>query len=191
IEAGTFLVAAAIAGKRKGTVRLENCDPEHLSIITARLEDAGAKITCGGSYVEIVPPDVIRAVHVTTAIYPGFPTDMQAQWIAVMSLAQGTSVITDTIYHDRFMHVPELVRLGAEVTVKDNVATVVGGRKLKGAKVMSTDLRASASLILAGLAAEGTTEVLRVYHLDRGYESIEKKLQSLGADIERTKGEEF
>ena len=191
IEAGTFLVAAAIAGKRKGTVRLENCDPEHLSIITARLEDAGAKITCGGSYVEIVPPDVIRAVHVTTAIYPGFPTDMQAQWIAMMSLAQGTSVITDTIYHDRFMHVPELVRLGAEVTVKDNVATVVGGKKLKGAKVMSTDLRASASLILAGLAAEGTTEVLRVYHLDRGYESIEKKLQSLGADIERMKGEEF
>jgi UDP-N-acetylglucosamine 1-carboxyvinyltransferase len=191
IEAGTFLVAAAMAGKRKGTVRLENCNPAHLSAIIARLEDAGAKITCGANYVEIGPPDVIRAVHVTTAIYPGFPTDMQAQWIAMMSLAQGTSVIIDTIYHDRFMHVPELVRLGAEVTVKDNVATVMGGKKLKGAKVMSTDLRASASLILAGLAAEGTTEVLRVYHLDRGYESIEKKLQSLGADIERMKGEEF
>lgn len=191
IEAGTFLVAGAMAGKRKGTVRIENCDPGHLSAITARLEDAGAKMMFGSDHVEIEPPDVIRPVHVTTAIYPGFPTDMQAQWIAMMSLANGASVITDSIYHDRFMHVPELVRLGAGVTVKDNVATVVGGKKLKGAKVMSTDLRASASLILAGLAAEGITEVLRVYHLDRGYESIEKKLQALGADIERTKGEEF
>jgi len=108
-----------------------------------------------------------------------------------MSLAGGTSVITDTIYHDRFMHVPELNRLGADITVRDNVATVIGGKRLTGAKVMSTDLRASASLILAGLAAEGTTEVLRVYHLDRGYEAIEKKLQSIGADIERVKGEEF
>jgi UDP-N-acetylglucosamine 1-carboxyvinyltransferase len=128
---------------------------------------------------------------VTTAIFPGFPTDMQAQWIALMSLAGGTSIITDTVYYDRFMHVPELVRLGANISVKENIATVVGVKKLAGAKVMSTDLRASASLVLAGLIAEGTTEVLRVYHIDRGYESMEKKLQALGADIRRQQGEEF
>jgi len=116
---------------------------------------------------------------------------MQAQWIALMSVAGGTSIVTDTIYFDRFMHVPELIRLGAHITVKENIATVVGVDRLMGAKVMSTDLRASASLILAGLAAEGTTEVLRVYHLDRGYETIEKKLQGLGADIRREAGEEF
>ncbi len=116
---------------------------------------------------------------------------MQAQWIALMSLSSGTSVVTETIYSDRFMHVPELIRLGADITVKENVATVVGVGRLTGAKVMSTDLRASASLILAGLAAEGTTEVLRVYHLDRGYEQIERKLSELGAEIERASGEEF
>ena len=127
----------------------------------------------------------------TTAIYPGYPTDMQAQWIALMSLAEGTSIVTDMVYFDRFTHVPELNRLGANITVKENIATVIGVRKLIGAKVMSTDLRASASLILAGLVAEGTTEVLRVYHIDRGYESVEKKLQALGANITREQGEEF
>jgi UDP-N-acetylglucosamine 1-carboxyvinyltransferase len=116
---------------------------------------------------------------------------MQAQWIALMSMAGGTSIVTDTVYFDRFMHVPELVRLGANITVKENIAKVVGVKKLAGAKVMSTDLRASASLVLAGLVAEGTTEVLRVYHIDRGYESMEKKLQALGADIRREQGEEF
>ncbi|MBI3005387.1 MAG: UDP-N-acetylglucosamine 1-carboxyvinyltransferase [Ignavibacteriales bacterium] len=191
IEAGTFLIAGAIAGKKGGKVRLENCTPAHLNAIIAKLEDAGAGMRRGDGFVEIQPADEIKGVDVSTAIYPGFPTDMQAQWIALMSLAKGTSVVTDTIYRDRFMHVPELNRLGADVTVRDNTATVVGGQKLTGAKVMSTDLRASASLILAGLAAGGITEVLRVYHLDRGYESIEKKLQGLGADIERVKGEEF
>jgi UDP-N-acetylglucosamine 1-carboxyvinyltransferase len=141
--------------------------------------------------VEISAPEKIAPINVTTAIYPGFPTDMQAQWIAFMSLAGGTSIVTDTVYFDRFMHVPELVRLGANITVKENIATVVGVKKLMAAKVMSTDLRASASLILAGLIAEGTTEVLRVYHIDRGYESMEKKLQALGADIRREQGEEF
>lgn len=191
IEAGTFLVAAALAGKKGSKVRVQNCTPGHLSAITTKLEDAGARVTLGIDYVEIEPPEKIRPVNVTTSIYSGFPTDMQAQWIALMSLANGTSVVTDTIYSDRFMHVPELIRLGANITVNENIATIVGVPKLKGAKVMSTDLRASASLILAGLAAEGDSEVLRVYHLDRGYENIEKKLSSIGADIRRVSGEEF
>lgn len=191
IETGTLLVAAAIAGKKDGSVRVDQCNPKHLSAITTKLEDVGAKLTLGKDFIEIVPPEVIRPVNATTSIYSGFPTDMQAQWIALMTRAQGTSIVTDTVYSDRFMHVPELVRLGANITVKENIATVVGVEKLTGAKVMSTDLRASASLILAGLAAEGVTEVLRVYHLDRGYERIEQKLVSLGADIVRASGEEF
>lgn len=191
IEAGTFLTAAALAGKRGKKVRLEKCNPRHLTAVTTKLEDAGAKLTLGSDFIEIEPPEEIQPVNVTTSIYSGFPTDMQAQWIALMSLASGTSVVTETIYTDRFMHVPELSRLGANINVKENVATIVGVEKLTGAKVMSTDLRASASLILAGLVANGTTEVLRVYHLDRGYEAIEKKLASLGADIKREAGEEF
>ncbi|HLF19167.1 MAG TPA: UDP-N-acetylglucosamine 1-carboxyvinyltransferase [Bacteroidota bacterium] len=191
IEAGTFLIAGVIAGRKGEKIRLDHCNPQHLGEVIAKLENAGVNMVCGSDFIEIQAPGEIRAVNVSTAIYPGFPTDMQAQWIALMTHAKGTSVVMDTVYHDRFMHVPELNRLGADIIVKDNMATVVGGKKLAGAKVMSTDLRASASLILAGLAAEGTTEVLRVYHLDRGYESIEKKLQTLGADIERARGEEF
>jgi len=191
IETGTLLVAGALAGKKGRTVRVEMCDPVHLSAVTTKLEDAGAKLVIGKDFIEIEPPEEIRPVSVTTSIYSGFPTDMQAQWIALMSLAKGTSVITDSIYFDRFMHVPELNRLGADITVKENAATVVGVEKLTGAKVMSTDLRASASLILAGLVAQGATEVLRVYHLDRGYEHIERKLAQLGADIQRVSGEEF
>ena len=191
IEVGTFLIAAAIAGKRGSVVRLEKCNPHHVGALIIKLEDAGAKVTTGVDWIELSPPERIASINATTAIYPGFPTDMQAQWIALMSLAGGTSIVTDTVYFDRFMHVPELIRLGANITVKENIATVVGVKKLAGAKVMSTDLRASASLVLAGLVAEGTTEVLRVYHIDRGYESMEKKLQALGADIRREKGEEF
>jgi UDP-N-acetylglucosamine 1-carboxyvinyltransferase len=191
IETATLLVAGAIAGKKGSKVRVERCNPSHLSAITTKLEDAGARLTIGKGFVEVEPPEEIRPVNVTTSIYSGFPTDMQAQWIALMSLAKGTSIVTDTIYFDRFMHVPELNRLGATITVKENIATVVGVEKLTGAKVMSTDLRASASLILAGLVAEGRTEVLRVYHLDRGYEHIEEKLSRLGADIKRESGEEF
>ncbi len=191
IEAGTFMVAAMLAGDRRKGVRVERCNPVHVGSLIAKLEDAGATIRTGADWVEIRPPSTIRPVGTTTAIYPGFPTDMQAQWISLMSLAAGTSIITDTIYRDRFMHVPELNRLGANIVMKDNIATVEGVKQLIGAKVMSTDLRASASLILAGLAAKGTTEVLRVYHLDRGYEAIEKKLQGLGADITRASGEEF
>ncbi len=191
IEAGTMLIAAAMAGKPGGKVRIEQCNPTHFGAVTAKLEDAGAMVTIGKDFVELEPVHEISPVNVTTAIYSGFPTDMQAQWIALMSFANGTSVITDTIYFDRFTHVPELMRLGANITLKENVATVIGQRALTGAKVMSTDLRASASLILAGLAAEGMTEVLRVYHIDRGYEQVEKKLQGLGADIQRVSGEEF
>ena len=191
IETGTFLIAGVMAGKKGGIIRLEKCNPNHIGALIVKLEDIGAKIRTGADWIELTPPEQICAVNATTAIYPGFPTDMQAQWIALMSLAQGTSIVTDRIYFDRFTHVPELIRLGANITLKENIATVMGVKKLTGAKVMSTDLRASASLILAGLVAEGTTEVLRVYHIDRGYESIEKKLQAFGADICREKGEEF
>ena len=133
----------------------------------------------------------IKATDISTAVFPGFPTDMQAQWIAYMSLAEGVATVKDNIYLDRFTHVPELQRLGANIQVKENTAIIQGVSKLTGAKVMSTDLRASASLVLAGLAAEGTTEVLRVYHLDRGYEKIEQKLTKLGADIQRIPGAEY
>jgi len=188
IEAGTFLVAAAITG---GKVTLERVRPDQFTAVSAKLEDAGCTISAGESSVTLEAPSPVKPVDVTASIYPGFPTDMQAQWIALMSIANGTSIVTDTIYFDRFKHVPELVRLGADIEMKENAAVVRGVRQLTGAKVMSTDLRASASLILAGLVADGLTEVLRVYHIDRGYEAIEKKLRVLGADIERVSGEEF
>lgn len=188
IEAGTFLVAGAITS---GKIKIEKCNPSHLEAVLIKLEDAGCHLNIGKDFVELEAPDEIKPVDVTTAVYPGFPTDMQAQWIALMSIAKGTSVITETIFYDRFKHVPELVRLGADIEVNENVAIVRGVEKLKGAKVMSTDLRASASLILAGLVAEGKTEVLRIYHIDRGYERIEEKLQRLGAQIWREKTDEF
>jgi UDP-N-acetylglucosamine 1-carboxyvinyltransferase len=188
IEAGTFLVAAAMTG---GEITITGVNPEHLSAVTSKLEDAGCTIVIGEDSISLTAPETIRQVDVTANIYPGFPTDMQAQWTAMMSIADGTSIISDSIYFDRFKHVPELCRLGAQIEIKENAAIVRGTTRLTGAKVMSTDLRASASLILAGLVASGTTEVLRVYHIDRGYESIEKKLQRLGADITREKGEEF
>ena len=188
IETGTMLVACAICG---GKVKIEECNPQHVSAVTARLEDAGAKVKADTTSIEIHAPKEVVPVNVATAIYPGFPTDMQAQWIALMAIAKGSSTVTDTIYFDRFKHVPELVRLGADIVLNENAAVIRGVKKLTGAKVMSTDLRASAALILAALRAHGETEVLRVYHLDRGYEAIEKKLQGLGADITREKGEEF
>jgi UDP-N-acetylglucosamine 1-carboxyvinyltransferase len=188
IEAGTFLVAAAITG---GNVTLKCVRAGHFSAASAKLRDAGCTVSVGESTVTLEAASPIKPVDVSTAIYPGFPTDLQAQWTALMTIADGTSVVTDTIYFDRFKHVPELVRLGADIQMKENAAVVRGVRQLTGAKVMSTDLRASASLILAGLVAEGPTEVLRVYHIDRGYETIEKKLQGLGADIERVSGEDF
>ncbi|MCX7875391.1 MAG: UDP-N-acetylglucosamine 1-carboxyvinyltransferase [Melioribacteraceae bacterium] len=189
IEAGTILCAAAIT---KSNIKIEYPFFEHIEAIITKLEDAGCKILIDNDLIDINAKNIsLKSIDVTTAVYPGFPTDMQAQWIALMSLAEGSCTVTDTIYLDRFAHVPELIRLGADIEIKNNSAVVRGKNQLKGAKVMSTDLRASASLVLAGLAAQGTTEVLRIYHLDRGYQKIENKLRSLGADIERVKTDEF
>jgi UDP-N-acetylglucosamine 1-carboxyvinyltransferase len=189
IEAGTLIIAGAIT---KSKITIEFPEINALTSVLTKLEDSGLKLNINGSSIEVDATDLeIKNLDVMTAIYPGFPTDMQAQWIAYMALAGGTSTITDTIYHDRFSHVPELVRLGANIEVINNSAIVQGVKKLKGAKVMSTDLRASASLVLGGIAAEGTTEILRIYHLDRGYERIEEKLKALGAQIERVKTTEF
>jgi len=189
IETGTLLVAGAMT---KSKITLDCVNYEHIESILTKLQESGAKIICNNNLLELDCENInISGVDVTTAVYPGFPTDMQAQWIAYMALSEGTATITDTIYYDRFNHVPELIRLGAKIEVTNNSAFVKGVKKLKGAKVMSTDLRASACLVLAGLAAEGTTEVLRIYHLDRGYQRIEEKLRSLGADIERLPTSEF
>lgn len=189
IEAGTFLTAAAIT---KGNILIQGGIDAHLYAVLAKLEDTGMTIDVVGNDIRIDAQNILpKSIDVSTGIFPGFPTDMQAQWLALMSVADSVSTVTDTIYTDRFSHVPELVRLGADITVQENNAVVKGVKKLKGAKVMSTDLRASASLVLAGLAAEGVTEVLRVYHLDRGYQRLEEKLRQLGADIERVAGQEF
>ncbi len=189
IEAGTMLIAAALT---HGKISIEYSNPEHLEILYEKLQESGVKLFVSKNLVEIdATENEIIPVDISTAVYPGFPTDLQAQWIAYMSLAKGTSRITDKIYFDRFKHVPELNRLGANIQLVENTAVVRGVEKLKGAKVMSTDLRASASLVLGGLAAEGKTEVLRIYHLDRGYQRIEEKLRSLGANIERVKTDEY
>jgi UDP-N-acetylglucosamine 1-carboxyvinyltransferase len=182
IEAGTFLVAAAATG---GKVEIENCRPEHLSDVLSKLEETGASVEAADETVVLTMKKRPLPVDVVTAVYPGFPTDMQAQWMALMAVADGNSVVTDTIYTDRFTHVAELQRLGADITRKNNSAIINGKEELQGAHVMSTDLRASASLIIAGLVAKGKTDVSRIYHIDRGYEGIEKKLQALGADITR------
>lgn len=189
IEAGTLLIAAAMTG---GEIKLEGVNSSLLEAVLVKLEDSGCSITRGENFIELKAPSGKPApTDVSTSIFPGFPTDMQAQWTAYMSIADGVSTIVDNIYLDRFKHVPELDRLGANIDVRENRAVVKGVNKLKAAKVMSTDLRASASLVLAGLAAEGHTEVLRVYHLDRGYQKIEEKLKSLGAVIERVEGSEY
>ncbi len=189
IEAGTLLIAGAMT---KGNVEILFKNQEHISSVISKLEDSGAKISADNDIIGIDATDFeAESVDVSTAIYPGFPTDMQAQWTAFMAVAKGTSTVTDTIYFDRFKHIPELVRLGANIEMIRNSAVIRGVKKLKGAKVMSTDLRASASLVLGGLAAEGITEVLRIYHLDRGYQRIEQKLKSLGAEIERKETTEF
>ncbi len=188
IEAGTFLIAGAMT---RGDVELLDIDPALLTAVLAKLEEAGCHLEIGDRSIRIQMEEAPTPTDVVTAPYPGFPTDMQAQWTAFMTLAPGTSRITDTIFHDRFKHVPELVRLGADIQVVDNTAIVNGGKPLMGAKVMSTDLRASAALILAALVAENTSEILRIYHIDRGYERIEQKLQALGAKIQRVPTDEF
>ena len=184
IEAGTFMVAAAITG---GDIRIRNMQLEHLDALVFKLQDAGVEIINKDGVVRVKGPKKIKSVNIKTRPYPGFPTDMQAQFMALMTIADGASVIAENIFENRFMHVSELLRFGADVIIDGRSATVKGVKKLSGAPVMATDLRASASLILAGLAAEGETEITRIYHLDRGYESIEKKLAGLGADIKRVK----
>ncbi len=184
IEAGTFMIAAAITA---GDIRIANMQLEHLDALVFKLQDAGVDIINKEGVVRVKGPKKIRSMNIKTRPYPGFPTDMQAQFMALMTVADGASVIAENIFENRFMHVSELLRFGADITVEGNSATVKGVKKLSGAPVMATDLRASACLILAGLAAEGETEVSRIYHLDRGYESIEKKLAGLGADIVRVK----
>ena len=184
IEAGTFMIAAAITG---GDIKIRNMQLEHLDALVFKLQDAGVEIINKDNVVRVKGPKKIRSINIKTRPYPGFPTDMQAQFMALMCLADGASVISENIFENRFMHVSELMRFGADITIEGNTATVKGVKKLSGAPVMATDLRASASLILAGLASDNTTEVSRIYHLDRGYESIEKKLAGLGADIQRVK----
>ena len=181
IEAGTYL----IAGATMGDITLNNCNPKHLNDVINKLKLSGANITSTENSVSIEKIDKIKAVDLTTEVYPGFPTDLQAQWMAFMSIAKGKSIIIDTVYHDRFTHIPELNRLGADIQLTDNKAVVNGVNKLKGAQVMSTDIRASAALILGAIIAEGKTEISRVYHIDRGYDSIEKKFRNLGVDISR------
>ncbi len=182
IETGTFVIAAAITG---GSVRIKNCFPGHLDAVLAKVSEAGTEITVDAGAIHVTGRRTIRPVNIKTLEYPGFPTDMQAQFMSLMSLAQGTSVINETIFENRFTHVAELRRMGADIEADGRTAIVKGVPNLSAAPVMATDLRASASLILAGLAAEGQTVVSRIYHLDRGYESIEDKLSALGADIQR------
>ncbi len=184
IEAGTFLAAGFLTG---GSVRVEGLGWEHLEAVLGKFEESGARIGRGENHIEIFSQGKPKATDITTLPFPGFPTDMQAQFMSVMTVAEGASMISETIFENRFMHVPELCRLGADITIRGNTAVVRGVSTLVGAPLMATDLRASASLILCGLVASGETEVSRIYHLDRGYESMEKKLVTLGADIERLK----
>jgi len=184
IETGTFMMAAILT---RGNVTLLECEPEHLGATINKLRLAGAEIEISGKTIRTTINGALTSVDVKTQPYPGFPTDMQAQFMVLMSIAAGSSMISETIFENRFIHVSELRRMGADILVDGNIAIVKGVPRLSGAPVMATDLRASASLILAGLVAEGTTEVNRVYHLDRGYDSIEKKFSGLGADIQRVK----
>jgi UDP-N-acetylglucosamine 1-carboxyvinyltransferase len=182
IEAATFLVAAAITG---GNVTLERCEPGDMAAAMHKLEEAGCEVLPESRDVTIHGPKRPAALNVTTAPFPGFPTDMQAQFMALCSVADGTSIITDTIYVDRFTHVPELARMGAKIELKGNAAVIQGVSRLQGAPVMATDIRASAALVLAALVAEGDTTISRIYHLDRGYEALDEKLRKLGAAVAR------
>ena len=182
IEAGTLMTAAALT---QGDVTLLGCETSHLESVIHKLKLAGVDISVEGTVIRVKGPDCIKSVDVKTQVYPGFPTDMQAQFMVLMSAAQGLSMITETIFENRFIHVSELKRMGADITISGNTALIKGVSSLSAAPVMASDLRASASLILAGLVAKGRTEVNRVYHLDRGYEALDKKLAALGAAIRR------
>jgi UDP-N-acetylglucosamine 1-carboxyvinyltransferase len=184
IEAGTFMVASAMT---RGNVIIKGCPIEYLDALTVKLKEAGAEVRQEKDGVRVIGDYPIRSVDIKTQPYPGFPTDMQAQMMAMMTKARGMSVVTEEIFENRFMHVGELKRMGADITINGRNAIVKGVKHISGAPLMATDLRASASLVLAGLIADGITEVSRIYHLDRGYESIEKKLGALGANIKRVK----
>ena len=184
IETGTYLAAAAATG---GSIRLTGARPDILDAVLEKLRETGARVTTGPDWIALETNGALSAVNVRTAPYPAFPTDMQAQFMALDSVARGTALVTETVFENRFMHVQELKRLGADIELEGNTAVVKGVGHLDGAGVMATDLRASASLVLAGLIARGTTTVERVYHLDRGYERIEEKLSKLGARIRRVR----
>ena len=186
IEAGTFLVAGAIT---RGRVKVRNTVPHHLEAVLAKLAEAGAEVTTGENWIEVdTHGERPRAVDIRTAPHPGFPTDMQAQFAALNTVADGVATITETIFENRFMHMLEMRRLGADIRIEGNTAIIRGVPRLTAAPVMATDLRASASLVLAGLVADGRTQVERIYHIDRGYECIEEKLGALGAQIRRVAG---
>ncbi|MCI0490089.1 MAG: UDP-N-acetylglucosamine 1-carboxyvinyltransferase [Blastocatellia bacterium] len=183
IETGTFVAAAAITG---GALDIVNCCPQHITAVIDKLRETGIEIEQPNAFsLSVRAKDKIRPSNVTTLPYPGFPTDMQAQYMALMTLAGGTSTINETIFENRFMHASELLRMGARIRISGHQAVVEGNTRLTGARLLASDLRASASLVLAGLAAEGETVIDRVYHIDRGYEKIEEKLRSVGAEIER------
>jgi len=185
IEAATFMMAAALT---RGDVQVRDARPDHLDAFLLKLKEAGVDFSVGEGSIRIKGNGRAKSVDITTLPYPGFPTDLQAQMMVLMAVAEGTSVITETIFENRFMHAQELDRMGADIRLEGNRAVIRGVAKLSGAPVMATDLRASVSLVLAGLVAEGQTEISRIYHLDRGYEHVERKLSGLGADIQRIKG---
>ena len=192
IELGTFILMAATASEPGAPVKIHDGTHEHLGpVFKERLAETGVETLYDEDTVTVTRPDELRPVSIETAPFPGFATDLQAQWTVLLGLAPGTATVTDTIYDDRFKHVPELQRLGMEIDVSGNTATVHGGAPLNGANVMSTDLRASVSLVMAGMIAQGRTDVLRVYHLDRGYEDLEEKLQAAGITIQREEYDEF
>jgi UDP-N-acetylglucosamine 1-carboxyvinyltransferase len=179
------MIAAAVT---KGDILIKKCRPDHLGEVISKVKDTGTFVETGKDWIRVKGADTIKSIDIKTSPYPGFPTDMQAQFITLMSVAKGVSTIKETIFENRFIHVNELQRMGADIYLpSSNTAVVRGVKELAGAPVMASDLRASACLVLAGLAAENTTIVNRVYHLDRGYEKMELKLKSLGADIERMK----
>ena len=183
IEVGTFMIAAAMLPG--SSLRLVGCNAQHLGNFPELLRQTGAQVQVEDEIISVQAPEILKPVNITTEIYPGFPTDLQAQWATMLTQAHGDSTVTDTVYFDRFSYVPELNRLGAKIKLQQNTAYILGPTPLEGASVMSTDLRASVSLVLAGIAAKNTSEILRIYHLDRGYESLEDKLSAVGAKVTR------
>jgi UDP-N-acetylglucosamine 1-carboxyvinyltransferase len=184
IEAGTFMTIAGITGS---DIMLRECRIDHLDALVMKLKEAGIQFDQRTEGLRVIGPPRPKSTNIKTMPYPGFPTDMQAQFMALMSVADGTSIIKETIFENRFMHVAELLRMGADIMVEGGIATVKGVSRLKGAPLMATDLRASASLVIAALAAKGESEIRRIYHLDRGYEKMEEKLRKIGADVRRVK----